>query len=105
MKLDFLLQSGKKHTVLNEKAFSPFAWGPRCPIPQHGHSSVLVEGSGIGKVLEKTWQPPLLGAAAAVGAHTNRGLRGHSGLAIQSHGLRFVPLMSAGSGPRAEGPI
>lgn len=79
MKLDFLLQSGKKHTVLNEKAFSPFAWGPRCPIPQHGHSLVLVEGSGIGKVLEQTWQPPLLGAAAAVGAHTNRGAEGPLG--------------------------
>lgn len=75
MKLDFLLQSGKKHTVLNEKAFSPFAWGACCPIPQQGHSLVLGDGSGIEKVLEKTWQPPLLRTAAAhkVGAEGQLG--------------------------------
>lgn len=102
MKLDFLLQSSEKHTesVLNEKAFSPFARGTRSPILRRGHSQ-REEGSGVEKVLEKTWQPPLLRAAAAVGAHTNQGLRGHSGLAAQSHGLRSVPLIAAGSGPRA----
>lgn len=84
MKLDFLLQSGKKHAVLNEKAFSPFAWGACCPIPQQGHSLVLGDGSGIEKLLEIKWQPPLLRTAAAIGVHTKWGLRGSSGLQFRA---------------------